>query len=314
MESTFSSPLCLPSHSTLPMFPAPFRSVAIFGPGLLGGSIAWAVCKYLPECEIRLWARREQPLELARERGIATCTYTNPGEAADGAELIILATPIGVFEELARQILPRINRQAIVTDVGSVKAYVHRSTGRLLAERGRIFLGSHPMAGAEKQGLEHADSELLRGATVALTNPHAVSSEHVERLAAFWKSLGALPYLMDPEHHDQAVARISHMPHILAALCARNAARSGTPLEDLQRLASSGFRDTTRVSEGSPGMWADILWENDVAIREVLGHCVSDLQALMLLLENQDKEGVRRWLEEAREARTSIRRQAGTRS
>lgn len=290
------------------MSQAPFRSVAIFGPGLLGGSIAWAIRKRLPGCEIRLWGRRMQPLELARERGITSCVYTDPGEAAEGAELVILATPIGVFEELTRQILPHISRKAIVTDVGSVKAYVHRSTGQLLAERGRIFLGSHPMAGAEKQGLEHADAELLHGATVALTNPHAVAPEHVERLAAFWRSLGAVPYLMDPVHHDQAVARISHMPHILAALCARNAARSGTPLEDLQRLASSGFRDTTRVSEGAPGMWADILWENDVAIREVLRHCVGDLQGLILLLENQDREGVRHWLEEAREARISIRR------
>ncbi len=286
--------------------PAPYQRIAIYGPGLLGGSIALAIRDFLPSCELRLWARREQPLERAKELGITTHTFQDPRQAAEGAELIILATPIGAFEELARRILPSISHSAIVTDVGSVKAYVHRTTGTLLTERGRLFIGSHPMAGAETQGLEHATPALLQQATVAITNPHHVAEEHVLRLERFWQTLGALTYRLTPENHDQAVARISHMPHIMAALCARNASTGGTPLADLQRLASTGFRDTTRVSSGAAGMWADILWENDVAIRATLHHCVQDLHDLIDLLENQDKAGVYNWLEQAKISRESI--------
>jgi prephenate dehydrogenase len=193
-----------------------------------------------------------------------------------------------------------------VTDVGSVKAYVHRTTGELLTDRGRMFIGSHPMAGAETQGLENATPELLKGATVAITNPHGVAAEMEQRLATFWQALGCTTYSMQPGHHDRAVARISHMPHIMAALAARNALPGDVPLADLQRLASSGFRDTTRVCSGAAGMWADILWENDVAVREVLTNCVNDLHRLIFLLEDQDREGVLRWLTGAKDTRETV--------
>lgn len=259
----------------------------------------------MPECELRLWARREQPLQLAQSLGIEH-TYTDARKACEGAELIILATPIGAFEELSRSVLPAISKTALVTDVGSVKAYVHRTTGALLTDRGRQFIGSHPMAGTEKQGLENAFAELLQNATVVLTNPHGVAKEYEARLELFWQQLGCHTYCMDPANHDRTVARISHMPHIVAGLAARNATVGDTRLADLQRLASTGYRDTTRVSSGSSAMWADILWENDVAVREILHRCVDDLHRLVTLLENQDKPGVRAWLDEAKSTRELI--------
>lgn len=285
----------------------PFQTIAVFGPGLLGGSIAMAVHERMPDAELRIWARREQPLEFARELGLTEHTYTDPVKAARGADLIILATPIGVFEDLCHRMLPAIGHNAVVTDVGSVKAYVHRTTGAFLTERKRLFIGSHPMAGKEKQGIESAVPDLLDGATVALTNPHRVAAEKVERLASFWEMLGCSTYTMDPRNHDRAVARISHMPHIMAALTARNASQGDVPMADLQQLAASGFRDTTRVCSGPAPMWADILWENDVAIRELLHNCVEDLQKLVDLLEEQDKVGVREWLEEAKSSCETIR-------
>lgn len=285
----------------------PFRTIAVFGPGLLGGSVAMAAKQALPQVELRLWARREQPLATARNLGITQLTYLDAPEAARGADLIIFATPIGVFEDLARRILPAIHPQAIVTDVGSVKAYVHRTTGAVLTAHGRTFIGSHPMAGAETQGIENARADLLQGATVTVTNPHGAGTGSVERLCAFWQALGCSTYTMAPEAHDRTVARISHIPHILAGCAARGAVSAGSPaLGDLQRLAATGFRDTTRVCCGDSAMWADILWENDVAIRQGLKNCVADLQALIDLLESQDKAGVRLWLEKARFARENI--------
>jgi prephenate dehydrogenase len=285
----------------------PFNTVAILGPGLLGGSIALAVQEKMPACELRLWARREAPLTLAREKGIDH-TFTDARQAVSGADLIILATPIGAFEELSRSILSAIRKDALVTDIGSVKAYVHRTTGTMLTERKRLFIGSHPMAGAEKQGFENAFPELLQGATVVTTNPHGVDESLQRRLEQFWEALDCHTYRMSPAHHDRTVARISHMPHIMAALGARNSTPGDVDTADLQRLASSGFRDTTRVCSGAAGMWADILWENDVAVREVLHNCVDDLHKLVELLETQNKAGVRAWLEEAKETRELILR------
>ncbi len=291
------------------MAESPFPIITICGPGLLGGSIALAVREYLPQCELRLWARRAETLELARQLGITQATYTELEPAVCGARLVILATPIGAFEEQARRMLPALSPGTIITDIGSVKAYVHRTTGQFLSERGHIFIGSHPMAGAETQGLENASATLLRSATVAITNPHGVKRKHVVQLATFWKALGCRCYEMTPLNHDRTVARISHTPHILAGLCARNATSGTVPMGDLQRLAASGFRDTTRVCSGSSGMWTDILWENDVAVREVLHHCVQDLQTIITLLEQQDKAGLRLWLDEAKLAREHIRRE-----
>lgn len=287
--------------------PSPFRCVTVYGPGLLGGSIAMAVAKHLPDCELRLWARRRQPLDLAWQLGITEHTYTDAVAAARGADLIILATPIGAFEDISRHILSAICTDCIVTDVGSVKAYVHRTTGQFLTERGRIFIGSHPMAGTEKQGIENAFAELLEGATVVITDDHHAPADKVEQLSRFWQALGCSTYAMDSATHDRTVARISHTPHILAGLCARHAYLSDVPLADMQRLAASGFRDTTRVCSGPATMWADILWENDVAIRQSLTDTMDDLRKLIVLLENQDKEGVRDWLEQAKVAREAIR-------
>ena len=143
------------------MAESPFKSVCILGPGLLGGSIAMAVQQHLPGCELRVWARRRQPLDFVKEKGITEHTFTDAREAARGAGLIILATPIGAFEELSRYILSAVSKEAIITDIGSVKAYVHRTTGSMLTNRGRCFIGSHPMAGAETQGIENARADLI---------------------------------------------------------------------------------------------------------------------------------------------------------
>ncbi len=283
-----------------------FSCISIIGPGLLGGSIAHAIREHLPHVRCHIWARREAPLELARELGITQHTFTDITEAVRGADLVILSSPIGSFEELSRQMLPALAKDAIVTDVGSVKAYVHRTTGHMLSERGYQFIGSHPMAGAEKQGLEHAYADLIKGATVAITNDQNCASESVQALEQFWQSIGMKPYCIAAQDHDRTVARISHVPHILAALCARTADMGGVPLEDLRRLAATGFRDTSRVSSGPAVMWAGILWENDVAVRETIQYCLEDLTKLVTLLETQDREGTEQWLAEGKASRERI--------
>lgn len=286
--------------------PPDFSRIAILGTGLLGGSIARAIRVQMPDCDLRIWARREEPLAYAREQGITPCCSTDLRLIVEGAQLIILATPIGVFRQLAERMLPHLSPNTLISDVGSVKAYVHRHTGTYLHEHGQHFIGSHPMAGGEKQGIEHSSATLLQGARVVLSNEQGCPEELLCQLEAFWRKLGGIPYRMGAAEHDKTVARISHVPHALAAVCARGADSGELPLQNLQQLAATGFRDTSRVSLGPPAMWADIMWENDVAIRETLQYCVQDLQALIGMLESQDKAAVEEWLAQAKASRERI--------
>ena len=285
---------------------APFSTVAVLGPGLLGGSIAKAVRERMPSCELRLWARREEPLQMAKRMGITQHTSLDLQETVRGAELVILATPIGAFPRLAESMLPALGREALVTDVGSVKGSVHRSIGELLTKAGHYFVGSHPMAGAENQGLEYARANLLQDAVVALTNPHRVPDSLVTLLTDFWKLLGCRTCELTPVQHDDTVARISHLPHVLAALGARSAVGGDVPDEQLQMLASTGFRDTTRVSSGGAAMWADILSGNSPAVLRAIYESIEDLQQLARLLEKNDMEELSTWLEQARSARKRV--------
>ena len=216
----------------------PITTVTLLGCGLLGGSIALAARNALPGTTVRIWARREATLQYARDNGFTQHTYTDVQEAVRGAELVILATPIAAFQELAERMLPALGKDTVVTDIGSVKAYVHRTTGAWLTERGHCFIGSHPMAGTEFTGIENAQEDLLLGATVAITNPHGADAAQVMRLESFWQEIGCSTYRLEPVHHDQAVARISHVPHILAGLCARTAMAGEVPRGNLQRLAA----------------------------------------------------------------------------
>ena len=233
-----------------------FSSVAILGPGLLGGSLALAVRKQLPHVHVRLWGRREEPLEYARSSGAAHAASTRLEEVVEGADLVVLATPVGVMSRLVSGMLPLLKPGVLVTDVGSVKGCVHQSVGSALTETGVAFIGSHPMAGSEKQGMEHASGELFRDATCILTNDEHVHEDMLLLLQRFWERVGCHCIRMKAADHDSSVARISHIPHALSALCVHTALDGGD-VKLLGLVSAGGFRDTTRVSMGEPSMWAE---------------------------------------------------------
>ena len=285
----------------------PFSSVAILGPGLIGGSLAMAIRKYMPEVEVRLWARRKSPLTCAREHKLADTCSQNLFETVGGAELVVLCTPTSTFLELAKEFEQGLGERAIVTDVGSTKKDVHTGVGSFLEESGHVFVGSHPMAGSEKQGIEHAQANLFENAVVALTNESRADDNTLSRIAHFWRTLGASVFTTNAVAHDSLVAAISHVPHIFAALAARTAASDKrSNVDALSTLASTGFRDTTRVCSGSPELWTDILTQNAEAICPYLEQSVADQQRVLQLLREGRREELLQWLKEAKQARESI--------
>lgn len=279
-----------------------FSSIAILGPGLLGGSLALAVRAQMPHVHVRLWGRREEPLEYALSSGAAHRASTRMEEVVDGADLVILATPVGVMSRLVSGMLPLLKPGALVTDVGSVKGCVHQAVGSVLTEAGVAFIGSHPMAGSEKQGMEHATGELFQDATCILTNDEHVHEDVLLLLQRFWERVGCHCVRMKAADHDSSVARISHIPHALSALCV-HAALDGGDVERLGLLSAGGFRDTTRVSMGEPSMWAEILTENAPAVLERFDEALSQLGEVRGRLVSGDKEALREWLNAAAESR-----------
>lgn len=263
----------------------PFQRYAILGPGLLGGSIALALRSLRAGVQISMYGRRHEVLDKAMSRHLADRTSTVPSEVIDGAECVILATPIGVMSQLIKQSLHALSPEAIVTDVGSVKAPVVRELETVLADSRAHFVGSHPMAGSEKTGLDAAVPELFHGAACILTPSPHTNLEAMRKIDALWRLLGCMTYEMSPERHDQTVSTISHVPHLLAALLVQLAAEGrGEDGSDTgwMALAGGGFRDTTRIAAGPPEMWTEILLENAQAVEQ-------DLERLGILISESRK-------------------------
>ena len=278
------------------------KRISILGPGLLGGSIALAINKLLPEVELRIWGRREQPLELARQMGIANTT-TNLEKAIEDVDLVILATPVGVMKSLVSEIVESLAGQKILlTDVGSVKRLPHQDIAPIIKDTAVQFIGSHPMAGSEKAGMEAAREGLLTNATCIVTNENNVSEDLVFELEEFWCKLGCKTRRMSAEDHDYAVARVSHFPHLLASV----GATVGLAYDDIADLCGGGMRDTTRVAAGDPSLWTEILMENRDALQRSMRESIADLVKLMDCLEREDREWMFEYLAEAKARRGLI--------
>lgn len=282
------------------------KRLAILGPGLLGGSLAGAVREKDLAHEIRVWARSRAKAEAVVARpwgssgkGWGDFATDRVEEAVDGADFIVLATPVGAMPELARQIAAcreRLSPDVLITDVGSVKGFVAAEVAPIFEAAGLTFIGSHPMAGGERAGFEAARADLFEGAACVLT-PHAAS---LPRLRAFWEALGCRLYVLTPQAHDEAVARISHLPHAVASILTL-AALSGA--EERAALAGNGLRDSTRIAAGDPALWTEILLENRAPVVEALEAMQQELSEWLAVLREGAAEPLHARLKEAQRLR-----------
>jgi len=279
-----------------------FETVAILGGGLLGGSLALAL-QDRGETDVRLWVRRETTANEALARGVRN-VWTGLADAICGAELLVLAVPVGAMPDLVRDAISAgLPNTAVVTDVGSVKLAPHVSLRPILAGHGAAFIGSHPMAGSEQNGIGAADSAIFSGAACLLTNDENISPDLTEKLEEFWSSLGCRTTWMGAAEHDELVARISHLPHLVAAATALVSLRN--PQDG--SFGGGGLRDTTRVASGNPEMWAEIVSENRRALAAPLRDTIRELQRIAAMLESDGQDAARQWLESAKHHRDALR-------
>jgi prephenate dehydrogenase len=203
---------------------------------------------------------------------------------------------------LARRIAPWLKRGAIVTDVGSVKAGVVRQLERITSRAGGHFIGSHPMAGAEKTGVNAAQATLFHDAVCVVTPTRDSDRNALRKVGQLWSSVGAQVLRLPPAEHDRLVARTSHLPHVLAAMLAAHVLDQ-SQADDSAMLCATGFRDTTRIASGSPEMWRDIVLANRANLGRELAAIGRRLESLRKLLRSGDEQAVQEFFTTAKERR-----------
>jgi prephenate dehydrogenase len=276
--------------------------VSIQGLGLMGGSLGMALRARGGAVRVRAWARRAETRARALECGAADEVFLSPAESASGADIVVLCGPVMNIPEMAEACRPGLAPGAVVTDVGSTKQWIESECRRVLEGSGAGFVGSHPMTGSERTGLESARADLFQGAVTVVTG----AGEEAERVAELWRMAGSQVARIGAGEHDALVARISHLPHLAAALVARTAARPGLDSDRLRRVAGPGFRDTTRVAAGSPGIWTDIARTNREALLGELDALGRELAVLRAAVTAGDWNAVNDFLNAARAARGTL--------
>lgn len=283
-----------------------FERVALIGIGLIGSSISLAARRRGLVGQIVGCSRSEATRSRALELGLIEQAFADPRDAVEGADLVILCTPVGTFGELAQQIGPALQKGAIVTDVGSVKGSVVRDVAPHLPE-GVHFVPAHPVAGTEFSGPDAGFAELFDNRWCILTPPDGTAPDAIGKLERFWQLCGAKTEIMDAHHHDLVLAITSHVPHLIAYNIVGTAADMETVTQsEVIKYSAGGFRDFTRVAASDPTMWRDIFLGNKDAVLEMLGRFTEDLTALQRAIRWGDGDALFNLFSRTRDIRQGI--------
>jgi len=283
-----------------------FDKIAIIGLGLIGSSIARAARAQGAVGSIVASAHSPQTRKRVVELGLADRVTDTNADAVEGADLVIVCVPVGVCGAVAKEIGPHLTAGAIVSDVGSVKNSVVRDMGPHLPSNVH-FVPAHPVAGTEHSGPDAGFAELFENRWCILTPPEGTDPQAVDKLAAFWRLLGAKVETMTPEHHDIVLAITSHIPHLIAynivgtAYDVENVTQS-----EVIKFSAGGFRDFTRIAASDPVMWRDVFLNNKEAVLEMLGRFSEDLAALQRMIRWDDGKALEELFTRTRAIRRGI--------
>lgn len=282
-----------------------FGRLSVLGVGLLGGSIGLALKSKSNSCKIMGYGHRAESLQLAQRLGAIDEYATDPAQAVRDCELVVLCTPVGAFQQVLGKIAPALHPGTIVTDVGSTKRSVVQLAEKLLPQ-GVHFVGSHPMAGSERRGVQAARADLYRGALCITTPTARTDFTALYKVESFWQELGMRVTRLSPDDHDRLLADVSHLPHALASLLVLSAAQQALP------LAGKGFLDTTRIAAGDAGLWRDIFLDNRDNLRVSITKLRQRLEELEQALARGDAQVVHSLLAAAAERRAALQRGVAT--
>ena len=279
------------------------RKLSILGPGLLGGSIGLAARHRKIAKRVVIWARRPDAADQAWQLGAADEATNDLTKAVADAELVVLATPIGVMRPLVDHIRPALPDGCVVTDVGSVKYPIVTALSDALNGKAR-FVGSHPMAGSEQSGIDAARRDLFENATCIVTPREDTDKAALTVVYNFWKALGCSVKTLGPLEHDEIAARISHLPHVVAAAVVNVVCTEGA---QALNFVGPGFKDFSRIAGGPFEMWTEICLENRQEIGRSLDQLIEELGKVRAAIENADAVELRAMLKRAKHFRDELR-------
>lgn len=279
--------------------------ITVIGVGLIGGSIAMAVKTRWPATVITGFDIDLEVLGTAHLQGVVDIASPTLGEACSGADFIFIATPVSVIPDVLKSLAGRVESQTIITDVGSTKKRIVDAAFTFLSS-GTTFIGGHPMAGSEQEGLGAATASLLKEAIYVLTPTSSTSPEAFQKLHSFLTKLGARVMALSPEKHDEVVAAVSHLPHVLAAVLVNLVATVEEGVENRLLFAAGGFRDMTRIAAGNPQLWLEICMDNRQAIVETIDKFIAATNEVRQMLAGADRESLAAALISAKDRRASM--------
>lgn len=276
--------------------------LVIFGVGLIGGSFAQALREAGAVREIVGVGRSWENLSAALGMYVIDAAETDIAIALKGADMVLLAVPVGQLAQLMQQIAPHLEARTVVTDAGSTKQDVVALARQHLAQHLPHFVPGHPIAGAERSGVKAAQADLFRERNVLLTPLPETDPAAKELVSKSWQACGAKVAEMTPQSHDQIFAAVSHLPHLLAFALVDYIADQPDAAQ-LFGFAASGFRDFTRIAGSSPEMWRDVCLSNRAALLKEMDGYQQQLTRLRELIANHDGEALEKLFGHAREAR-----------
>jgi cyclohexadieny/prephenate dehydrogenase len=275
------------------------KSISIIGVGLIGGSIGLAVKKQNLAAEVVGIGRRQSSLDRALAAGTVSRATLDLADGVRDAELVIVCSPVGLIADHVRQSAEHCPEGTLITDAGSTKSgLAEQLEGKL--PRGCRFVGSHPLAGSEKSGPDHAFAELYEGRLAILTPTERSLPDDIALLETFWARLGANVVRLSPDEHDRIMAMTSHLPHAVSV------ALAATLTEGNAEWTGSGFRDTSRLAAGSPTVWTDIFSQNREHMLCAIREFQAQLGDLYDAIELNDSARLNQLLAEVKAKRDSL--------
>ena len=276
------------------------NKICIVGVGLIGGSLAKAIIRSKQATHVVGFGRDAQRLQAAQKSGVITGYSTDMKEALDGADMVVIATPVGSFESILKSIRLHVDASTVITDVGSTKASVIKVVESVFGSLPSNFVPAHPIAGKEKSGFEASDGDLFVGRKVIITPTESSSAKAVEAVKNIWQAAGATVDMMSAASHDELLGMTSHLPHMLA-FSIMNYLISQNPSAGL--YAAGGFRDFSRIASGDPIMWRDICLNNKEAIVKHIKGYRDTLDNLIDVIEDENTTAIEALFRDAKSTR-----------